>query len=125
MLNPVIKLTFCLLIHYLNDVFYLIFSDMILRYLLMGLQQCALASISDTALQSICTQCRDQMTNHLQGLMQIVQSMETFNLSAEAAIGLLKGELHSFVNIFELNLIVLLVKMTDVANYFPSSFRQR
>ena len=46
-----------------------------------------------TALQSISTQCKDQMTEHFQGLVQIVQAMDTFNLSTEAAIGLLKGGL--------------------------------
>ncbi|XP_012941104.1 transportin-3 [Aplysia californica] len=65
--------------------------DLILRYLLVGLQQPVLASIAARSLQSICTQCRDQMTSHFQGLMHIVQSMETFNLSPDAAIGLLKG----------------------------------
>lgn len=60
--------------------------------MLSGLQQPHLASIAATALQSISTQCRDQMTEHFQGLVQIVQAMDTFNLSTDAAIGLLKGE---------------------------------
>ncbi|KAK7492007.1 hypothetical protein BaRGS_00016671 [Batillaria attramentaria] len=65
--------------------------DPVLQYLLGGLQQPQLASMAATALQSISTQCRDQMTEHFQGLVQIVQAMDTFNLSTEAAIGLLKG----------------------------------
>ncbi|XP_059139993.1 transportin-3-like isoform X2 [Physella acuta] len=67
------------------------FLDLILQYLLAGLQQPELASIAANALQSISTQCRDHMTNHFEGLMHIVRSMETFNLSPDAAIGLLKG----------------------------------
>lgn len=35
------------------------------------------------------------MIDHFQGLVQIVQAMDSFNLSSEAAIGLLKGELIS------------------------------
>ena len=65
--------------------------DPVLQYLLGGLQQPQLASMAATALQSISTQCKDQMTEHFQGLVQIVQAMDTFNLSTEAAIGLLKG----------------------------------
>lgn len=65
--------------------------DPVLQYLLEGLQQPLMASMAATALQSISTQCKDQMTEHFQGLVQIVQAMDTFNLSSEAAIGLLKG----------------------------------
>lgn len=65
--------------------------DPVLQYLLTTLQQPQLASIAATALQSISTQCKDQMTEHFQGLVQIVQAMDTFNLSVDAAIGLLKG----------------------------------
>lgn len=68
-------------------------TDPVLQYLLEGLQQPQLASMAATALQSISTQCKDQMTEHFQGLVQIVQAMDTFNLSTEAAIGLLKGGL--------------------------------
>uniref|UniRef100_A0A2C9JGA5 Importin N-terminal domain-containing protein n=1 Tax=Biomphalaria glabrata TaxID=6526 RepID=A0A2C9JGA5_BIOGL len=62
----------------------------ILQYLLAGLQQPVLASIAANSLQSICTQCKDQMTNHFDGLMHIVRAMESFNLSPDAALGLLK-----------------------------------
>lgn len=71
------------------------FADPVLQYLLSGLQHPLLASVAATALQSISTQCRDLMIDHFQGLVQIVQAMDSFNLSSEAAIGLLKGELIS------------------------------
>lgn len=67
--------------------------DLILQYLLVGLQQPQLSSIAANALQNISTQCRDHMTSHFQGLMHIVKSMETFSLSTDAAVGLLKGKL--------------------------------
>ncbi|KAK7108377.1 transportin-3-like isoform X2 [Littorina saxatilis] len=65
--------------------------DPVLQYLLAGLQNPSMASMAATALQSISTQCKDQMTNHFQGLVNIVQAMDSFNLSTDAAIGLLKG----------------------------------
>lgn len=65
--------------------------DPVLQFLLAGLQQPALASASATALQSICTSCRSQMKEHFDGLLQIAQAMDSFNLSNDAAIGLLKG----------------------------------
>ncbi|GFO33396.1 F-box/WD repeat-containing protein 7 [Plakobranchus ocellatus] len=65
--------------------------DPILQTLLAGLQQPALASVSANALQNLCTQCRGQMINHFDGLMQIVKAMDTFNVSPDASIGLLKG----------------------------------
>ncbi|XP_046572522.1 transportin-3-like [Haliotis rubra] len=67
------------------------YLDPVLQYLLAGLQQPLLASISANSLQSISTQCRDHMIEHFSGLIQIVQAMGTFNLSNDAAIGLLKG----------------------------------
>ncbi|XP_029646320.1 transportin-3 [Octopus sinensis] len=65
--------------------------DPVLQFLLAGLQQSLLASVSATALQSICTACRSQMREHFDGLLQIAQAMDSFNLSNDAAIGLLKG----------------------------------
>ncbi|KAL5010143.1 hypothetical protein ScPMuIL_012448 [Solemya velum] len=65
--------------------------DTILQFLLAGLQEEKLATVSANSLQSISTTCRDQMIEHFQGLVQIAQAMDTFNLSNEAAIGLLKG----------------------------------
>ncbi|ESO89343.1 hypothetical protein LOTGIDRAFT_177445 [Lottia gigantea] len=67
------------------------YLDPVLRFLLAGLQQPTLASAAANALQSISIQCRDHLTDHFQGLVQIIQAMDTFNLSSDAAIGLLKG----------------------------------
>ena len=66
-------------------------SDPVLQFLLAGLQEPRLSSVSAQALQSIASTCRDHMKSHFHGLIQIAEAMDTFNLSSEAAIGLLKG----------------------------------
>lgn len=63
----------------------------VLNCLLYALQQPALACAAASALQSICAACRSHMNQHLSGLVQIVQSLDTFCISNDAAIGLLKG----------------------------------
>uniref|UniRef100_A0A1B6DC68 Transportin-3 n=1 Tax=Clastoptera arizonana TaxID=38151 RepID=A0A1B6DC68_9HEMI len=63
----------------------------VLNCLLFCLQQPQLASAAATSLQSICSSCRNHMGVHFNGLVQIIQSLETFSISNEAAIGLLKG----------------------------------
>jgi transportin-3 len=56
------------------------------------LQQPHQASAAASSLQSICSACRDHMAVHFNGLVQIIQSLDTFSISNEAAIGLLKGK---------------------------------
>jgi transportin-3 len=67
------------------------FSDPVLQYLLAGLQESRLASVAATALQSISTTCKDHMKSHCDGLIQIVQAVDTFNITNDAATGLLRG----------------------------------
>ena len=74
---------------YLDSLFHI--SDPVLQFLLAGLQEPRLSSVSAQALQSIASTCRDHMKSHFHGLIQIAEAMDTFNLSSEAAIGLLKG----------------------------------
>jgi len=62
-----------------------------LNYLLQGLQDPVLASEAATALQNICSQCRDHMAEHFNGLLQILEQIDKFNLKPEAANGLIKG----------------------------------
>ena len=66
-------------------------ADPVLQFLMMGLQQPLLATMAANSLQSICSQCQEQMINHFPGLLQIVQAVDSFNVANEAAIGLLKG----------------------------------
>ena len=47
--------------------------------------------------------CRDHMKSHFHGLIQIAEAMDTFNLSSEAAIGLLKGNLANFSTGFQVD----------------------
>jgi len=59
---------------------------------LTGLQQQQVATAAAKSLENISSQCRGHMANHLDGLLQIVQAVDTFNVSEEATTGLLKGK---------------------------------
>ena len=72
---------------------FLYITDPVLQFLLAGLQQPQLATVAANSLQNICSQCRTQMADHFNGLLQIVEAMDTFNVSNDAAIGLLKGKI--------------------------------
>ncbi|KAL1139884.1 hypothetical protein AAG570_006861 [Ranatra chinensis] len=63
----------------------------VLNLVLYCLQQAQLANAAANCLQSICTSCREHMAVHFSGLIQILQSLDTFSISNEAVIGLLKG----------------------------------
>lgn len=67
-------------------------SEPVLNFLLYCLQQPHQASAAAGSLQSICSACRNHMGVHFNGLVQIIQSLDTFSISNEAAIGLLKGK---------------------------------
>jgi transportin-3 len=66
-------------------------SEPVLNLVIYCLQQNQLACASANCLQSICTACRDHMAVHFSGLLQILQSIHTFSITNEGAIGLLKG----------------------------------
>lgn len=64
----------------------------VLNFLLYSLQhKSGLPSAAATALQSICSACRDHMTCHVAGLLQIAGSLDSFEISNDSVIGLLKG----------------------------------
>ncbi|XP_048839327.1 transportin-3 [Brienomyrus brachyistius] len=67
------------------------FLDPVLNYLMKGLGEKPLASMAAKAILSICSVCRDHMAQHFQGLLEIARSLDSFALSTEAAVGLLKG----------------------------------
>lgn len=69
-------------------------SDPVLNYLMKGLREKPLASAAAKAIHNICSVCRDHMAQHFQGLLDIARSLDSFALSTEAAVGLLKGTLH-------------------------------
>lgn len=64
----------------------------VLNFLLHALQQKnGLAGAAANALLSICSSCGEHMTCHISGLMQIVGSLDSFEINNDSAIGLLKG----------------------------------
>lgn len=64
----------------------------VLNFLLSCMQHAKLSTMAANALQNICSTCRDQMGAHFQGLLQIIQAMDGFKISNDAAVGLLKGK---------------------------------
>ncbi|GIY76521.1 transportin-3 [Caerostris darwini] len=67
------------------------YLDPTLNFLLPCLQKKPLSSVAATALQNICATCKQQMASHFNGLLQIIQAIDTFSLSNDATVGLLRG----------------------------------
>uniref|UniRef100_A0A0A9ZA41 Transportin-3 n=2 Tax=Lygus hesperus TaxID=30085 RepID=A0A0A9ZA41_LYGHE len=63
----------------------------VLNMVLYCLQQSQLANAAANCLQSICTSSREHMASRFSGLLQILQSLDKFSITNEAAVGLLKG----------------------------------
>ena len=68
-------------------------TDPVLNYLMKGLREKTLASVAAKAIHNICSVCRDHMAQHFQGLLDIARALDSFALTTEAAVGLLKGNL--------------------------------
>ncbi|RMC22899.1 hypothetical protein DUI87_00099 [Hirundo rustica rustica] len=69
------------------------FLDPVLGYLMKGLCDRRLASAAAKAIHNICSVCRDHMAQHFSGLLEIARALDSFALSPEAAVGLLKAAL--------------------------------
>ncbi|MFT7814910.1 transportin-3 [Arapaima gigas] len=67
------------------------FLDPVLSYLMKGLGEKPLASVAAKALHNICSVCRDHMAQHFRSLLDIARALDSFALSSDAAVGLLKG----------------------------------
>ena len=67
------------------------YLDHILNWLLVGLQNPRTASEAANSLQSVCSNCQDDMVKHLEGLLHILSSLDNLELKPTAAIGLIKG----------------------------------
>lgn len=65
--------------------------DLVLQFLLDGLQIPALSSYAAKAVQNVCQTCRLRMAPHIDGLLQIIQAADNLSISNDAIIGLLKG----------------------------------
>eukprot|EP00088_Acartia_fossae_P042626 TRINITY_DN4480_c0_g1_i2.p1 TRINITY_DN4480_c0_g1~~TRINITY_DN4480_c0_g1_i2.p1 ORF type:complete len:953 (-),score=229.01 TRINITY_DN4480_c0_g1_i2:485-3304(-) len=63
----------------------------VLEHLLHGLQDPVVASEAANSLQSICSMCKEQMTQHFGGLLHILEQLDNFKLKPEPAKGLVKG----------------------------------
>lgn len=72
-------------------------TDPVLNYLMKGLREKPLASAAAKAIHNICSVCRDHMAQHFQGLLDIARSLDSFALSTEAAVGLLRGTWYTSV----------------------------
>ena len=67
------------------------YLERILEWLVVGLRNPRTASETANALQNVCSQCQDHMVRHLDGLLQILQSLDSLGLKPAAATGLIKG----------------------------------
>ena len=67
------------------------YLERILEWLVVGLRNPKTASETANALQNVCSQCQDHMIRHLDGLLQILSSLDNLGLKPIAATGLIKG----------------------------------
>eukprot|EP00057_Strongylocentrotus_purpuratus_P006191 XP_011660665.1 PREDICTED: transportin-3 [Strongylocentrotus purpuratus] len=67
------------------------YLDPVLNFLMTGLRDEELASVSGKSIQSICSTCQDHLQGHLECLLNIAQAVDAFNLSGESALGIIKG----------------------------------
>ncbi|XP_071517144.1 transportin-3 [Panulirus ornatus] len=63
----------------------------VLQFLTKRLHNKHLATVAAKALDAVCQSCRDHIEQHFDGLMQIIASLDSFSISNEAVVGLLKG----------------------------------
>lgn len=110
----------------------------VLNFLLVALhQKNGLAAAAATSLTSICSACRERMVCHVPGLIQIAASLDSFEISNDSAIGLLKGialiisrlpkdEVRSTLNeicAFQLNPLRALLEDKESVNVFQRNER--
>ncbi|XP_018572626.1 transportin-3 [Anoplophora glabripennis] len=65
--------------------------DPILNFLVCCLPQPGVGAAAAVALQNICACCNDHMPRHVPILLQLLQQVDTFAITNNAVIGLLKG----------------------------------
>ncbi|KAG7176748.1 Transportin-3-like 1 [Homarus americanus] len=64
---------------------------LVLQFLTKRLPNKHLATVAAKALDAVCQSCRDHIEQHFDGLMHIIASLDSFSISNEAVVGLLKG----------------------------------
>ncbi|XP_074655394.1 transportin-3-like isoform X2 [Tubulanus polymorphus] len=67
------------------------YLELVLQFLFTSLHDANLATATANSLQNICSTCRDKMGDHFGSLLEIVKAIDSFMVSKEAAVGLLKG----------------------------------
>ena len=67
------------------------YLERILEWLVVGLRNPRTASETAKALEHVCSQCQNHMIRHLDGLLQILSSLDNLGLKPMAATGLIKG----------------------------------
>ena len=65
--------------------------DLVLKFVLDGLQIPAVATYAAKAVQNVCLKCKERMAPHIDGLLQIIQAADNLGISNDAILGLLKG----------------------------------
>lgn len=65
--------------------------DPILNFLVCCLHQPGVGAAAALSLQNICATCNDHMPRHVPILLQLLQQVDTFAITNNAVIGLLKG----------------------------------
>ncbi|XP_074038890.1 transportin 3 [Leptinotarsa decemlineata] len=65
--------------------------DPILNFLVCCLPQAGIGAAAAVALQNICASCNDHMPRHVPILLQLLYQVDTFAITNNAVIGLLKG----------------------------------
>lgn len=65
--------------------------DIVLKFILDGLQIPAVATYAAKAVQNVCFKCKERMAPHITDLLQIIQAADNLGISNDAILGLLKA----------------------------------
>ena len=65
--------------------------ELVLKFILDGLNIPAVATYAAKAVQSVCLKCKQRMAPHIDLLLQVIQAADKLSISNDAVLGLLKG----------------------------------
>lgn len=65
--------------------------ELVLKFILDGLNIPAVATYAAKAVQSVCLKCKQRMAPHVDLLLQVIQAADNLSISNEGILGLLKG----------------------------------
>lgn len=75
-----------------------------MQFLLNGLHHPKLSTIAAESIQKLCSMCAEHMVAQFSGLLQVVQAIDTLNVTLSAGLGLLKG-IHLAIVAFHLTIV--------------------